>query len=765
MRIHGRLNKERRLVRARRHLAVRILSIALAVVPLTPSSVLGAQIVLENADFRLALSSSGYAESLMHKGTGQELLEKAVKTPFCQTHFLRRVRGMPFTEQKDDHRPRVEKNVATTLFSSSIRRQGDRLVIGFEGTTDKLVLKTKVTDHYIGFEVAELRFQDDPVERMTFFQLPIKKRTHFGDWLNVMWDESVAVNVLGTDVKTEIASSRHNGYRTVRATGHKRVALRNIGVALITSGTDGLLDRIARVERDYDLPRGVASRRREASGYSYYWAKNVTPSNVSEHIDYAKQGGFRAFMLSYPSFTRSAGHFRFNERYPNGLADLKQVADEIKSAGLRLGIRLHYNKAERDDPYVTGIPHPGLNMRRIFTLARPVSKEDTVIHVEQNPEGITRADERRILRIGNELIAYRDYTTDRPYKFLGCQRGHLETQPNSFPAGFIMGLLDVDSWTRFVRFDQRSSLPGEVAERIGEIYNGAGIEFAYYDGAEDVHPPDWYTTPKAMLEVYKRLDEDPLFGEAAVFSHFCWHLLGRGNPWDTQGYEPGKIKSAIREESLAEAPRMRENFTRFTFVRLGYPTPSKSSIGIQPDMIEYACSRGAAWGCPVSLWTGLPAFRDHPRTPDNLEVFRRWEEARAQGWIKDEHRTQLRHANPEHILLKDADGNYLLKPYRRIQGMRRETGKKVRAFSLMHEGTPFVVFWHNSGRGRLSLPKSTGSLRLWENFLTSEIPVTEKGGEAILPVAGRRYMEFEGWTRQEAIKCFQQAKVLPPEGE
>ena len=42
-------------------------------------------------------------------------------------------------------------------------------------------------------------------------------------------------------------------------------------------------------------------------------------------------------------------------------------------------------------------------------------------------------------------------------------------------------------------FDQRTSIQKEVAARLGEIYSKAGFEFAYFDGAEDVPPPYWFT--------------------------------------------------------------------------------------------------------------------------------------------------------------------------------------------------------------------------------------------------------------------------------
>src|SRR5699024_10403672 len=97
-------------------------------------------------------------------------------------------------------------------------------------------------------------------------------------------------------------------------------------------------------------------------------------------------------------------------------------------------------------------------------------------------------------------------------------------------------------------------------------------------------------------------------------------------------FKPEALKQSIREHPAAEAPRMKENFGFLDFGWLGYFVPDEETIGTQPDMLEYATSRAAAWDCPISLQANLQKFEDHPRTPDNLEILRRWEEIRINNW-------------------------------------------------------------------------------------------------------------------------------------
>ena len=85
------------------------------------------------------------------------------------------------------------------------------------------------------------------------------------------------------------------------------------GAALVVSSREGLLPAIGQIERDYDLPRGVESRRDGSYRCSYYSLRGVTPENIDAHIEYARRGGFRTMMVYYVDFARSCGHYGWRE--------------------------------------------------------------------------------------------------------------------------------------------------------------------------------------------------------------------------------------------------------------------------------------------------------------------------------------------------------------------------------------------------------------------------------------------------------------------
>ena len=85
--------------------------------------------------------------------------------------------------------------------------------------------------------------------------------------------------------------------------------------------------------------------------------------------------------------------------------------------------------------------------------------------------------------------------------------------------------------------------------------------------------------------VFKRLNPAPLFAEGAAKSHFSWHMLSGGNAFDV--FSPEEIKQQTCRWPLEEAPRMRQDFTRLNFGWLGYFLPSETTVGTQPDMLEF----------------------------------------------------------------------------------------------------------------------------------------------------------------------------------
>ena len=445
----------------------------------------GADVVIENAAVRLVIGADGAARSLIHKSTGEECLAAEVRTPICAITQYRPYDNENFLIYPA--KPRV-------FPACRVERRGDRLYVGFEDTYDTAVIRLDIEDDYIGFslERVDYRIEAYGVKRQTeidefaLLRLPLRPRAHFGEWLNVVWDDRVAVNLLGTHPGTRIDAFPTAVATTLYAGLDAQVGLFGPGAALVVSSREGLLPAIGQIERDYDLPRGVESRRDGSYRCSYYSLRGVTPENIDAHIEYARRGGFRTMMVYYVDFARSCGHYGWREEYPGGMEDLRYVTDRIRAAGMIPGLHFHYSKVGVNDPYING-GHPDTRMNSVceLDLAEPAGVADTVLVVEGNTQGLRREEGRRLLHLGDELISYADCTTRPPYMLTGCRRGLHNSQPAAHAAGSRARLLDVDDWPLFVRIDQNTGIQREIAGRLGRIYAEAGFRFVYFDGAED----------------------------------------------------------------------------------------------------------------------------------------------------------------------------------------------------------------------------------------------------------------------------------------
>ncbi len=732
-------------------------------------------VIIENNEMVLIFRGDGKAKSLIHKATGEECLKTGVNLPAFSI-----TQDMPY----DNENKLTYPAKPITFYADSIYREGDKLIVSFDRTSYQAVMKLNITDSYIGFNLKEFRYKirkigikrKTRIDRFTFLQLPIKDREHFGEWLNVVWDDKVAVNLLATDPYCKIDAEKRKGYKILQAGGENSVKLENIGAALITTDRSRILDCIDRLEHDYNLPLGVESRRsKEYKNSSYSPRGIVSIENIDDHIAFAKKAGLKQFTIYYPSFAKNTGHFEWRPEYPNGIEDLKKITQKIKNAGMLPGLHIHYNKASVTDKYITPVPDSRLNLRRVFNLRKNIGKNTTEIEVEENPYGCTLEKGRRILKIENELISYEKYTVEPPYKFINCKRGVYNTKPGSYFKGRLFGLLDVDTWPVFVRFNQNTDIQDEVAEQIAKIYDECGFKYIYYDGAEDVNRPYWFNVGKAQLSVYNALKTKQIFAEGAVKSHFSWHILTRGNAFDT--FFPEDIKKATRMFPIEEIKLISNDFTSIDFGWNNYVAPGKkmvrmdadftkknlpwstvvvpneTTIGIQPDMLEYVTSRAAAWNSVVCLIGNLDDLKRHPRTDDNLEVIRRWEVARENGFLTEEKKEMLKNAEQEHILLINETGKFELLPYRQLT----KENSKVRAFIFNRNNKTWVVYWHISGSGNIELSVNENKVKLYKE-LGKEIEIKTTSNGIILPVGNRQFLQFD-LTEAEVVDLFSTIKL------
>ena len=727
-------------------------------------------IIIENDNFRLVIGCDAVTKSLVYKPLNEECLTAGEEIALFSVTQER-----PFNNEIKLAHP----NRKTVFRANNLVRDGNKLIAGFELVPYSAIIQIKMTPDYITFSLFDFKVPDKvdspvimdypPVTQMRLLQLPVTNRRFFGEWLNVSHDEKTAVSVLSVSPHVQIDNEKRRGYRILCADASREIKLKGAEAALIVSSPAGLLDCIDDIENDYDLPRGVESRRSDSINVPCYWTGDAVPGNIDEHIRYAKQGGFRHMLLYYTCVFkedgyRFLGNYEYRDEYPGKREDLGAMLEKIKNSGLVPGLHFLHTHIGLKSKYVTPRADSRLKLTMHFTLARSLSENDTVIYVEQNPQAAPMTDKCRVLRIGSELVTYSGFSAEQPWRFTGVERGAYETETGPYQKGLIFGVLDISEFGAIsVYLDQDTDLQDEIADRIADAYN-AGFRFVYFDGAEGVSPPFGFHVPNAQYRVYRKLNPAPLFAESAAKAHFSWHMLSGGNAFDI--FPPMIFKEKIRQYPVEEAPRMKQDFTRINFGWWGYwapdlqsdnPPPDSLRHGsTQPDMLEYGASRAAAWDCPVTLMANIEKFRAHPRTPDNLEVLRRW--ANAKNWLTEDHKKQLRNPDQEHILLINEAKDFELVPYEKIESAASGSGD-VLAFYFERKNKNYIVYWHARGSAFLELPVSSKDISLMKELHEEAIPVTESNGSVILPVNDRQYL-CSSLLMAKLVEAFVKARLI-----
>ncbi len=612
------------------------LTAALIVLPLmTIQSCAGGQdhktdIVLETETFKLTVGKDAIAKSLVIKKTNEEMLIKGTDVPLFSV-----TQDRPFNNEIKLQHP----NTRTTYKANSLSWDGERLTVGFDTSPYEAVVKVDNGAGYLRFTLEDFVCEPEdygnlaldlpPVAEFRILQLPVKKREHYGEWLNCMWDDKSAVCVAGCDPWSLVWHEDRTDGRVLIADLYSGKKLRGGTAAIIAAdGKEPFLDVMDGFEIDLNLPRGVQSRRSPMLNRSIYWTSNANPSNIDQHIAIARKAGLKMMLFYYTCFVKSRGYrlmgdYDLSDDYPGGYDDLKKMVEKVKAAGITPGFHTLQTHIGVESRYVKPSIDSRLNLKRQFTLKEPIPSSGDIseIFVEENPVDSPLHDYTRVLTFGGEGFAYEGYTTEPPYKFTGVSRRAFDTYAVSHRKGEIGGVLDLSEYGKgsSIYINQDNDLQDEIAEKIARIYD-CGFEFLYLDGSEGVHSPTGINVSLAQYRVASKLAKMPVFTEGAAKSHFGWHLQAGANAFDV--FPPEVFKEKILEFPYAEAPRMADNMTRLDF---GWWNIKPETT---PEMWNFADSLAAEWHCPVTIQFSFQSLESNPHADELLAVLKKWEEYR-----------------------------------------------------------------------------------------------------------------------------------------
>ena len=77
---------------------------------------------------------------------------------------------------------------------------------------------------------------------------------------------------------------------------------------------------------------------------------------------------------------------------------------------------------------------------------------------------------------------------------------------------------------------------------------------------------------------------------------------------------------------------------------------------MQPDHFQFLASKAFAWNAPLTVVVTSSKLTRHPRTDDNLQVLKRWSDARSNARFTETQRAAIRDPAREFWLVDDPTG-------------------------------------------------------------------------------------------------------------
>ena len=567
---------------------------------------------LANKEVELRISGMGRLESLVAKGTKQDHAAPSAPTPVLSA-------------TRDGVRIPV----------ASLTKRGETWTARFADPAVVVKLRVRTRDRYFLFEVTGAKPDDLDALELRFPVRPLGVRDA---WMPGTYDDAFGVCLMGVTANTEVSLGPYGASVAPESRWVRRHGIEGGRAALVATEAGRFLDTIRRMEADTGLPSPMLrsgapgetgtsdwARRSPAVRRSYLFSTYLGPNDVDALIRHAKAGGFGLIMLHRLSWRASAGHETIaRDAFPAGLPDLVKACEKIRAAGLGVGLHLFGPSVSLNDAYVTPVPDPRLFTLDVAPLAARVDATATELVLAEQPAlprkaspGVYPGD---LLRIGDEIVRWRELVPGTPCRLVGCERGAAGTTAAAHRAG-----TDVRSFvlaTGQVLVDPDSTLPDEMGAHLARVVNATQADLVYFDAIGAAPPgkqPDrWYYVNRTLLASCAKFDHGVLVQTAlGPGRQLPWHLVPRSASADGHGDLKGYLDQRL--------PGIRQMRRTGTAADIGWYA---LDVHGRPDELEYVCAKALATDASISVQANRPLLESHPRAREVFEMIERWERRR-----------------------------------------------------------------------------------------------------------------------------------------
>ena len=420
-------------------------------------------------------------------------------------------------------------------------------------------------------------------------------------------------------------------------------------IALFGAPSAKALDVIGNIEMNEDLPHPlwdgewIKTRKHSNPAYMLYDGRDLDKA-----LDYADSCNFD--LIHIGSIFKNWGHFDLHTKgFPNGAVDVKAFTDKAKARGKSIGIHTLSMFTTTDDPYVSPVPSDSLAIAGTSVLTKDVSETATEIEIE-SPEFFKFADVTHTVKIGKELIYYREVSKEAPYKLLDCTRGKYGTKVSAHKTGEKVEKLVNNCYASFY---PNYYLQDKYADRYAEICKETGIGLIDFDGLIDgggvATGHGVFGSGRFIERWHKNIDKFYIACGSATF-HYFWHLyifMNWGEPW-YDNLRQSQVNYRLENQRYFERNLMPGMLGWF-----------KLEQTYRPEDIEWIQARSAAFDAGYLLRVG-EGIEVNGFKSQLFQAIREWQKVRKLNLFTSAQRERMKNPLNEFHLEKTGENSWNL---------------------------------------------------------------------------------------------------------
>jgi len=519
-------------------------------------------------------------------------------------------------------------------------------------------------------------------------------------------------------------------------------------IALFGCRPDSVLTVLERMEIAENLPHPTingkwAKTSKEAT--ASYLILDYGESNIDQAIAITKKAGL-SYLYQQDPF-ESWGHFKLKPAlFPNDREGLKKCVDKASLQGIRLGVHTLSNFITTNDAYV--IPAPDERLGRIGStmLSEEVNPQDTSIALDDITyfKELEHSTLKTVL-VDQELITFRELSSKKPWRMLGCQRGRFGTEPGVHAMGAVIHALMDHPYKTFLT---NTLLADEVAGNLANLFNETGLRQISFDGLEGLYSTGMgqYARNRFVQQWYDQLRPElrgQVINDASMAGHYHWHIFTRmnwGEPWNA-GFREGQTQYRLINQDYFQR--------NYIPAMLGWfqMTPSTSV-----EDIEWLLARSAGYNAGFALVSDFSTIDQNGISQELFARIKGWEDMRMSASLPEPLKAKLRDGKNEFHLEAVMAGSWNLFEYQ----VARKSWKR---FGTAKPATTEAILNNNFGPQALQFllqcpdSSSINSIVLKLNGKAIALPVKLKAGESLKYTGKDKLMIFsKNWKLIQEIK-------------